>query len=88
VGIGLGAENDVLGYLVGRYFGLRTFGQIYGALLSVYLVGAALGAYATARIHETTGSYAAALRADAAAIIVSCGLLLLLSRYDRGESIQ
>jgi predicted MFS family arabinose efflux permease len=87
VGVGLGAENDVLGYLVGRYFGLRWFGQIYGALLSVYLVGAALGAYVSARIHEITGSYVAALRVDAAAIVASCGLLLLLRRYDRGEPI-
>lgn len=86
-GVALGAENDVLGYLVGRYFGLRWFGQIYGALLSVYLVGAALGAYISARIYAATGSYDLALKVDAAAIIFSCGLLLLLRRYDRGERV-
>lgn len=84
VGVALGAENDVLGFLVGRYFGLLYFGQIYGALLSVYLVGAALGAYNSARIYAAYDSYDLALKIDAVAIIVSCGLLLLLRRYDRG----
>jgi len=88
VGIGLGAENDVLGYLTGRYFGLRCFGQIYGALLSAYLIGAALGAYLSARVHDATGSYDGALRIDAAAAVASCALLLLLRRYDRGERVQ
>jgi sugar phosphate permease len=88
VGIGLGAENDALGYLAGRYFGLRCFGQIYGALLSAYLIGAALGAYFSARIHDATGSYDGALRVDVAAMVASCGLLLLLRRYDRGERVQ
>ena len=86
VGIGLGAENDVLGYLAGRYFGLRSLGQIYGALLSVYLVGAALGAYVSARIHDATGSYDGALRLDTLAMLAASGLLLPLRRYDRGES--
>ena len=88
VGVALGAENDMLGYLVGRYFGLRRFGQIYGALLSVYLIGAALGAYVSSQIYSVTASYYTALRIDAAAIIGSCCLLLLLRRYDRGERIQ
>ncbi|MFC4313059.1 MFS transporter [Steroidobacter flavus] len=88
VGVALGAENDLLGYLVGRYFGLRWFGQIYGALLSVYLIGAALGAYLSAQVYSATASYHAALQLDAAAIIGSCGLLLFLRRYDRGERTQ
>jgi sugar phosphate permease len=87
VGVGLGAENDVLGYLAGRYFGLRCFGQIYGALLGVYLVGAALGGIVSARIRDASGSYNGALRVDVAAMLAACGLLLLLRRYDRGEPI-
>ena len=30
------AENDLLGYLVGRYFGLKWFGRIYSVLLGTY----------------------------------------------------
>jgi MFS family permease len=84
VGLSLGAENDILGYLVGRYFGLRWFGQIYGALLSAYLVGAALGPYLMARAYAGTGSYGNALRIGAAAIAGSCALMLCLRRYSMG----
>jgi MFS family permease len=84
VGLSLGAENDILGYLVGRYFGLRWFGQIYGVLLGTYLVGAAIGPYLMARAYTATGGYGAALRTGAIAIVVSCGLLLGLRRYAMG----
>ncbi|MGY9107317.1 MAG: MFS transporter, partial [Alphaproteobacteria bacterium] len=29
LGLGLGAEIDLMGFLVSRYFGLRSYGQIY-----------------------------------------------------------
>jgi MFS family permease len=88
VGISLGAENDILGYLVGRYFGLRWFGQIYGALFSAYLVGAAAGPYLTAHAYATTGSYSDALRVGAVAVFGSCGFLMFLRRYSTGEKIR
>jgi sugar phosphate permease len=85
IGLSLGAENDLLGYLVGRYFGLKWFGQIYGVLLGAYLLGAALGPYLMARTYAATGSYNGALRAGSVAIVVSCALLLCLRRYSLGE---
>jgi MFS family permease len=84
VGLSLGAENDILGFLVGRYFGLRRFGQIYGVLFGTYLLGAALGPYLMARAYALTGSYSGALRGGALAIAVSCALLLGLRRYALG----
>jgi sugar phosphate permease len=88
IGVSLGAENDILGYLVGRYFGLRWFGQIYGALFSAYLVGAAAGPYLTARAYAATGSYADALRIGALAVFGSCGFLLFLRRYSTAEEFH
>jgi len=88
IGVSLGAENDILGYLVGRYFGLRWFGQIYGALFSAYLVGAAAGPYLTARAYAATGSYGDALRIGALAVFGSCGFLLFLRRYSTAEGFH
>ena len=85
IGLSLGAENDLLGYLVGRYFDLKWFGQIYGVLLGAYLLGAALGPYLMARTYAAAGSYNGALRAGSVAIVVSCALLLCLRRYSLGE---
>ena len=86
VGLSLGAENDILGYLTGRYFSLACFGRVYGALMSAYLLGAAAGPYAMARAYAYAGSYAVALRGGAAAIVVACALLFLLRRYSLGGS--
>ena len=88
VGVSLGAENDILGYLVGRYFGLKRFGQIYGVLLSCYLLGAGGGAYFMARVYAASGSYRGGLWIDAGAVAASCGLLLCLRRYRIGGSSQ
>lgn len=33
VGLGLGAETDIIPYMVSRYFGLKAFGKIYGLFL-------------------------------------------------------
>ncbi len=85
VGLSLGAENDILGYLTGRYFGLACFGRLYGLLLGAYLLGAAAGPYFMARAFAATGSYGPALQAGAAAIAVACTLQLGMPRYARGE---
>jgi MFS family permease len=86
VGLALGAENDILGYLTGRYFDLACFGRVYGALLGAYLLGAAAGPYLMARSYALAGSYTPALRAGVVAIVVACVLLFLLPRYSVGNS--
>jgi len=45
VGLASGAEVDMIGFLVSRYFGLKSFGQIYGLLFSIFTIGAGLGPY-------------------------------------------
>lgn len=84
VGVSLGAENDALGYMTSRYFGLRHFGQIYSVLLCCYLTGAAAGPYFMARAYDETGSYDSVLVAGMWAIAASCVLLLFLRRYQIG----
>ena len=63
VGVGIGAELDLLAYLVGRYFGLRYFGQIYGLLFGAFLIGGALGPYGYGITFEAAGSYTVILMA-------------------------
>jgi MFS family permease len=81
VGLGLGAENDALGFMASRYFGLRSFGQIYGLLFCCYLGGAALGPLAMAWGFDRTGAYDATLQAGLAAIGLACVLLAFLPPY-------
>jgi sugar phosphate permease len=83
IGLSLGAENDVLGFLTGRYFGLKHFGQIYGILFCAYLLGAAAGPYTMARAYVLTGTYRSALMAGIGAILLSSTLLLLLRKWPK-----
>src|SRR5207302_2591531 len=43
VGLGMGAEGELIAYLTSRYFGLRSFGEIYGYLFSALTLSGALG---------------------------------------------
>jgi len=57
VGLGLGAEVDVIAYLTSRYFGLHSFGEIYGYLFAVFALAGALGPVLMAAGFDRTGSY-------------------------------
>ncbi|KPH64419.1 MFS transporter [Novosphingobium sp. ST904] len=57
IGLTLGAEIDVVVYLITRHFGLRNFGGLYGGVLAALSIGTAIGPLAAAVIHDRTGSY-------------------------------
>ena len=81
LGFAMGAEVDLIGYLVTRYFGIADYGQIYGALYSIFLVGAGLSPMIAGLIHDTLGDYQAALLGASALLIVASLLLVGLSRF-------
>jgi len=43
VGLGLGAEVDLIPYLASRYFGLRDFGKVYSSLFAAFALSGAVG---------------------------------------------
>ncbi|VWX46585.1 MFS transporter [Novosphingobium sp. 9U] len=58
VGLTLGAEIDVVVYLLSRHFGLKNFGGLYGGLLAALSIGTAAGPLAASSVFDHTGSYA------------------------------
>lgn len=58
IGLTLGAEIDVVVFLLSRHFGLKNFGGLYGGVLAALSIGTAIGPLAAARIFDVTGSYA------------------------------
>jgi cyanate permease len=81
MGIALGAELDLMGFLVARYFGLAQFGKIYGWLYGAFVFASGLGPLWVGAVHDAYGSYAPALLASAIGLVASCGVFLLLPRY-------
>jgi len=43
LGLAIGAEVDMLGFFVSRYFGRRSFGTLYGLIFALFVLGIAVG---------------------------------------------
>jgi MFS family permease len=61
IGLGIGAEVDIIAYLTSRYFGLRAFGEIYGYAFASYTVAGALGPWLMGLGFDHSGSYGSVL---------------------------
>jgi MFS family permease len=81
LGFGLGAEIDVIGFLTGRYFGLRGYGEIYGYLFAIFTLGTGLGPVLMALAFDVTRSYDATLTGFAAALLTASVLVSRLGSY-------
>jgi predicted MFS family arabinose efflux permease len=77
IGLGLGAEVDMLAFLNSRYMGQRSFGQLYGYFFMAFALGGACGRFLGGYLFDIAGSYAPALVGAAVALV---GAVLLLSR--------
>jgi MFS family permease len=81
LGLALGAELDLMGFLVARYFGLAQFGRIYGWLYGAFVFASGLGPVWVGAVRDATGNYTGTLAVSAAGLIASCVVFLLLPRY-------
>lgn len=57
LGLGLGAESDFLAFFVGRYFGVRSYGQIYALIFMLFTVGIGVGPSAVSYFHGIYHNY-------------------------------
>jgi predicted MFS family arabinose efflux permease len=58
LGISLGAEVDVIAYLMSRHLGLKRAGVFMGGMVSALALGSAFGPLAAGAVHDAYGSYA------------------------------
>lgn len=87
IGLSLGAEVDLLAYLAGRYFGLRSFGMVYGLLFSAILLGTALGPWVFGKAFEVTGSYVSILTICVGINLLAVALTGFLGKYPDWEKV-
>jgi MFS family permease len=81
VGLGLGAEVDLIPYLVSRYFGLRDFGKVYSSLFAAFALAGAVGPLIMGAGFERTGSYIRPLVGFFFAILLATVLMTRLGPY-------
>jgi MFS family permease len=81
IGLGMGAEADIIAYLVSRYFGLRSFGEIYGYAFASYTLAGALGPWLMGLGFDRSGSYGSVLVGFLLAIFLAVVLMTRLGPY-------
>jgi sugar phosphate permease len=81
IGLGLGAEFDLMAFLISRYLGFRAYGRLYGIMYAVFGIGGAIGPVAVGLGYQRFGSYGPGLMILAAAPVIAALLLLLLGPY-------
>ncbi len=81
IGLGMGAEADVMPYLISRYFGLRSFSEIFGYAFTAYAVAGALGPLLMGWSFDVLHSYTITTLALAAAMLVGAVVLAMLPPY-------
>ena len=80
-GFSVGAELDLLAYLITRYFGLSSFGMVYGILFAAFLGGVSLGPVVFGRLFDYYGSYVNILGICSFILVVTSLSMLLLPKY-------
>ena len=86
LGVGAGAESDLMGYLVSRYFGLKEFGAIFGWIFGSLMVGSAIGPFLLGVSYDATGSYSSALLWSVAGLLVTTVMLAVLPRFPQFDT--
>jgi MFS family permease len=83
IGFGVGAETDLMAYMVSRYYGMRNFALIFSCLFSSYMLGTGFGPYVFGRSFDTRGNYSLMLSVCIALLLIAIVLLAFLAPYDR-----
>jgi MFS family permease len=81
LGLGLGTEIDLIAFLVSRYFGQRSFGQLYGYCFMAFGFGSSGGRFLGGYAYDLAHSYNPALIGASIALVISVVLVNCLGPY-------
>ena len=88
IGLAAGAEYDLLAFMVARYFGMKSYGGIYGALYSCFALGAGVGPVVFGANFDHTHAYGDSLHLAAFLFLLPALSMLLLGRYREFASVE
>ena len=86
IGFLLGAEFDVLAFLIRRYYGNLAYGRIYGVIFGLFYLGSGIGIWGLPKLREVSAdqNYDNGLYAAAAILIASAVLMAFMPNYRYG----
>ena len=81
LGMGIGAEVDLMSFLISRYFGVRFFATLHGFMFMPVLLGNAVGASILGWCFQLLGSYLPGFILFEGLLAVGCVLIMTLGKY-------
>ena len=81
LGLAMGAESDVMPFLISRYFGMRSMAKLLGIAFASYTGGTALGRFLFTSGFDRTGSYRLSLACALGVLVVAILVTLMLGPY-------
>jgi hypothetical protein len=78
------AEVDLIAFLQSRYLGLKAFGEVYGYLFAIFMLGSGLGPFLMGQSFKLLHSYDPALMVMAGGLVLACILMARLGAYAFG----
>ncbi len=87
-GIGMGAEFDVIPFLISRYFGLKNFGVLFGFQIVSFSLGTGFGPAIMGFGFDKYGSYNITLISAMASLMLGCLLVSRLGNYNFSAEVK
>jgi MFS family permease len=84
----MGAEVDIIAFLMSRYFGLRSLGTTVGFAFGAFVIAGGVGLLVMGLAFDRTGSYRVPLAGFGAAAVVAAVLVSRLGPYRFGPPVS
>jgi hypothetical protein len=81
LGLGIGAEIDLLSFIISRYFGIRFFATLHGFCFALALIGNAVGASILGWVFQLQHSYTYGFALFEVLLAISCVMMTTLGPY-------
>jgi len=81
MGFGIGSEIGLIAYYTARYFGIRSYAEIYGYMFACANLALSIGPFVMGKLYDLSHTYRFALALFEVTVAASALLILLLPRY-------
>jgi MFS family permease len=81
LGLGIGAEVDLMAFFASRYFGIRNYAKIYGTMFGIFAFGVGIGPALSGASFDVFGSYTPVFIVYEIMLVISCAIFLRLGPY-------
>jgi len=81
LGLGIGAEVDLMAFFASRYFGARNYAKVYGTMFGIFAFGVGVGPALSGASFDLFRSYAPIFVVYEVLLAVSCAIFLQLGPY-------